>query len=60
MGSMVGLKNRLEPEIKNVAQTEGVAEEFVARGVEAGRIVIPRNPIHSPKACGIGEETALR
>lgn len=60
MGSMVGLKNRLEPEIKNVAQTEGVTEEFVARGVEAGRIVIPRNLIHSPKACGIGEGLSVK
>lgn len=57
---MTGLKNGFEAEIKKIAQLEGVSEEFVARGVEAGRIVIPCNPIHAPQPCGIGEGLSVK
>jgi phosphomethylpyrimidine synthase len=42
-------------EMKKVAETEGVEPEFVRRGVEAGRIVIPVSPYRYTKPCGIGK-----
>ncbi len=44
------------PEIaREVARRENVRPEAVARGIAAGRIVIPSNPRHSPVPTGIGE-----
>ena len=37
-------------EIKEVAKAEGIDEEVVRRRVAEGKIVIPHNPIHNPKA----------
>jgi len=42
-------------EIRSVAETEGIDPEKLRRGVVAGRIIIPSNPIHSPRSVGIGE-----
>ncbi len=42
-------------EIKEVAKAEGIDAEIVRRRVAAGKIVIPCNPIHSPKPLGIGK-----
>jgi phosphomethylpyrimidine synthase len=46
--------------IKEVARTEGIDESILQRRVEAGRVVIPSNPIHSPRPCGIGEGLSVK
>ena len=45
----------ISEEIRAVARDEGVTEEFVRRGMAAGRIVIPISPYRKVKFCGIGE-----
>lgn len=42
-------------EMKKVAEAEGVEPEFVRRGIESGRIVIPVSPYRYTKPCGIGK-----
>jgi phosphomethylpyrimidine synthase len=42
-------------EMKKVAVTEGVEPDFVRRGIESGRIVIPVSPYRYTKPCGIGK-----
>lgn len=42
-------------EMKKVAEVEGVEPEFVRRGIETGRIVIPVSPYRYTKPCGIGK-----
>ncbi|NJD53279.1 MAG: phosphomethylpyrimidine synthase ThiC [Candidatus Methanoperedens sp.] len=42
-------------EMKKVAEIEGVEPEFVRRGVESGRIVIPVSPYRHTRPCGIGK-----
>jgi phosphomethylpyrimidine synthase len=42
-------------EMKTVAEAEGVEPEFVRRGIETGRIVIPVSPYRYTKPCGIGK-----
>lgn len=42
-------------EIKKVASDEGLDAEIVRRRVAEGKIVIPKNPIHSPNSLGIGK-----
>lgn len=42
-------------EMKKVAGIEGVEPEFVRRGIETGRIVIPVSPYRYTKPCGIGK-----
>jgi phosphomethylpyrimidine synthase len=42
-------------EMKIVAGAEGVEPEFVRRGIETGRIVIPVSPYRYTKPCGIGK-----
>ncbi len=42
-------------EMKKVAEIEGVEPEFVRRGIESGRIVIPVSPYRYTKPCGIGK-----
>jgi phosphomethylpyrimidine synthase len=42
-------------EMKMVAEDEGVAPEFIRRGVAAGTIVIPKNVNHSFRPRGIGQ-----
>lgn len=53
-------KKGLTDEIIAVAKQEGVDPEFIRRGIIRGCIVIPSNPIHSPKPCGIGEGLAVK
>ena len=42
-------------EIRDVAKVEKIDSEIVRRRVASGKIVIPFNQIHSPKALGIGK-----
>ncbi len=42
-------------QMKQVAKSEKISGEVVRRGIAAGRIVIPYNPIHAPSALGIGK-----
>ncbi|KPQ41163.1 MAG: thiamine biosynthesis protein ThiC, partial [Candidatus Methanoperedens nitroreducens] len=42
-------------EMKKVAEVEGIEPEFVRRGIESGRIVIPVSPYRYTKPCGIGK-----
>jgi phosphomethylpyrimidine synthase len=45
----------ISDEIRAVARDEEVTEDFVRRGMAAGRIVIPISPYRKVKFCGIGE-----
>ncbi len=45
---------------REVALREGVEPSKIARGVATGRIIIPRNPIHSPKPLGVGEGLTVK
>lgn len=47
-------RGRTTPQMKNVAQSEKSAVEVIRRGVAAGHIVIPFNPVHAPSSLGIG------
>lgn len=47
-------RGKTTSQMKHVAQSEKIAEEVIRRGVAAGHIVIPCNPIHAPSALGIG------
>ena len=42
-------------QMKQVAKSEKSTVEVVRKGIAAGRIVIPSNPIHAPSALGIGK-----
>ena len=42
-------------EVVAAAQAEGMEPEQLARGVAAGRIVIPHNPVREHRLCAIGE-----
>ncbi|MCD6468124.1 MAG: phosphomethylpyrimidine synthase [Thermoplasmata archaeon] len=42
-------------QIKSVAKAEKIDLAVVLRRVAEGKIVVPHNPIHSPKAVGIGK-----
>jgi phosphomethylpyrimidine synthase len=46
---------KITEQMKIIAKDEGIDVEVIRRRVAAGRIVIPFNEIHSPKALGIGE-----
>ncbi len=48
-------KGIITDEMKKVAEVEGVEPEFVRRGIENGRIVIPVSPYRYTKPCGIGK-----
>ena len=48
-------KGNITEVMKQVAKDEGVEPEFVRRGVENGRIVIPVSPYRNTKAVGIGK-----
>ncbi len=53
-------RDGVTPLIRAVAEQEGVDPEFVRRGVASGRIVIPCNPVHDPRPCGIGEGLSVK
>jgi phosphomethylpyrimidine synthase len=42
-------------QMKQVAKSEKSTVEVIRKGIAAGRIVIPSNPIHAPSALGIGK-----
>jgi phosphomethylpyrimidine synthase len=48
-------KGNLTEVMKQVAAEERVEPEFVRRGIESGRIVIPVSPYRYTKPCGIGK-----
>ena len=48
-------KGNITDEMKQVAAAEKVEPEFVRRGIENGRIVIPVSPYRYTKPCGIGK-----
>ncbi len=53
---------RLTEEMKFVALKENVSPEFIREGIAAGRIIIPRNPLHEglvPMGIGKGLRTKI-
>jgi phosphomethylpyrimidine synthase len=48
-------KNGIPDIVRHVAKAEGVEAEKLRKRVAEGKVVIPYNPIHSPKPLGIGE-----
>jgi phosphomethylpyrimidine synthase len=48
-------QGKMTPQIRQVSRGEKVPEDTVLKGVAAGQIVIPWNPIHAPSALGIGK-----
>jgi len=48
-------KGKKTEQIKNISKNENIDVEIIKRRVASGRIVIPFNPIHSPKSLGIGK-----
>jgi phosphomethylpyrimidine synthase len=48
-------QGKITLQMKQVARVEKVTAEVVQKGVAAGQIVIPWNPIHAPSALGIGK-----
>lgn len=55
MSIITDSKTKIIEEVAEVAKFEGIEPEKLRRLVLEGRVVIPRNPIHSPKPLGIGE-----
>ena len=47
--------NHVTGQIKNVSKEEKIDVDIIRQHVASGKIVIPFNPIHSPKALGIGK-----
>ncbi len=47
-------KGFITEDMKVVAKTEGVSEDFIRRGIAGGHIVIPMTPYRKVKLCGIG------
>jgi phosphomethylpyrimidine synthase len=48
-------KGNITDQIKKVAKSEGINAELIRRRVASGKIVIPYNDNHSPRAIGIGK-----
>jgi phosphomethylpyrimidine synthase len=48
-------QGKLTRQMKDVARYEKTSIEYVRKGVAMGQIVIPWNPIHAPRCCGIGK-----
>ena len=54
-------KGTITSQIKSVAQTEQVEENFICEQVAAGKIVIPANINHpAQQVCGIGKGTRIK
>ncbi|HWR64088.1 MAG TPA: phosphomethylpyrimidine synthase ThiC [Candidatus Thermoplasmatota archaeon] len=51
----VAKQGKTTAQMKQVAKSEKTTGELVRRGIAAGRIVIPSNPIHAPSCLGIGK-----
>jgi len=49
-----------EKELREVAKNEGLDFDKLLRGIFSGRIVVPWNPIHSPRVVAIGEGTSVK
>lgn len=60
MSIMDEARGGITDEIRAVAEREGTDPEKVRKGVIEGRIVIPCNPIHSPRPTGIGEGLTVK
>jgi phosphomethylpyrimidine synthase len=50
-----GKRGKITPQMKSVAASEEFDVKDIRKAVAAGTIVIPWNPIHTPKALGIGK-----
>ncbi len=48
-------QGKTTPQMKRVAKSEKCERDFIRRGVAAGHIVIPYNPVHAPASLGIGK-----
>jgi len=48
-------QGKITTQMKQVAKSEKITGEVIRRGIAAGHIVIPSNPIHSPSGLGIGK-----
>ncbi len=48
-------RGKTTPQMKDVARYEKIAVDVIRKGVAAGQIVIPYNPIHAPRSLGIGK-----
>ncbi len=48
-------QGKTTPQMKDVARLEKITVDVVRKGVAAGQIVIPWNPIHAPSSLGIGK-----
>jgi phosphomethylpyrimidine synthase len=51
----VAKQGKTTVQMKHVAKSEKIAVDVVRRGIAAGRIVIPYNPVHAPSSLGIGK-----
>ncbi|NLK26030.1 MAG: phosphomethylpyrimidine synthase, partial [Euryarchaeota archaeon] len=43
-----------------ISKNEGIEETVLRRRIESGRIVVPYNPVHSPRPCGVGEGLSVK
>ncbi len=55
--SVMGVSTDL---LRQISRNEGVDADVLRRRVEAGRVVVPFNPVHSPRPCGIGEGLSVK
>jgi phosphomethylpyrimidine synthase len=54
-------KGRISPEMKSVAEYEGVSPELIRQGIAAGNTVIPANRRHKlSRYCGIGKGLKIK
>ncbi len=53
-------KGIMTPEMRMVAETEGVGPDALLTGIAAGEIVIPYNPVRKRRAAGIGKGLATK
>lgn len=55
-------KGRITPEMRKVAQQEGISEKILGERIAKGEIVLPKNVVHNlffPKAIGKGVKTKV-
>ena len=57
---MAGASERFSDLIRDVARGEGVEESVLRQRFNEGRVVIPNNPVHAPRPCGIGEGLSVK